>query len=131
MTSTSSPTATIARPLDASVVVHSVFEPAANVAITAFDVRPSLAGRNAGDAYLEVANFAPAAQQVHVTLTRGAASVFDRSFDMAPGEALRQVIPLDARARFVAARPRRRAPTTRSESTTTRSPGSSGPGRCR
>ena len=85
---------TIARPLDASVIVHSVFEPAANVAITAFDVRPSLAGQNAGDTYLEVANFAPAAQRVHVTLTRGAASVFDRSFDMAPGEALRQIIPL-------------------------------------
>jgi hypothetical protein len=85
---------TIARPLDAEVVVHSVFEPAANVAITAFDVRPSLAGRNAGDAYLEVANFAPAGQRVHVTLTRGTSSVFDRSFDMAPGEALRQIIPL-------------------------------------
>jgi hypothetical protein len=85
---------TIARPLDAGVVVHTVFEPAANVAITAFDVRQSLASRNAGHAYLEVANFAPSAQRVHVTLTRGTASVFDRSFDMASGEALRQIIPL-------------------------------------
>lgn len=85
---------TIARLLDAGVVVHSVFEPAANVAITAFDVRQSLSSGNAGDAYLEVANFAPSGQRVHVTLTRGTASVFDRSFDMASGEALRQIIPL-------------------------------------
>jgi hypothetical protein len=85
---------TIARPLAPGAIVHSVFEPAANVAITAFDVRPSLASHNAGDAYLEVANFAPAAQRVRVTLTRGAAPVFDRSFDMASGEALRQIIPL-------------------------------------
>jgi hypothetical protein len=85
---------TIARLMDASVVVHSVFEPAANVAVTAFDVRPSLDSRYAGNAYLEVANFAPAPQRVRVTLTRGTAAVFDRSFDMASGEALRQVIPL-------------------------------------
>ncbi len=85
---------TIARLLDAGVIVHSVFEPAANVAITAFDVRQSLSSGNAGDAYLEVANFAPSTQRVRVTLTRGAASVFDRSFDMASGEALRQIIPL-------------------------------------
>jgi hypothetical protein len=84
----------IARPLDTGVVVHSVFEPAANVAITAFDVRPSLASGNAGDAYLEVANFAPSAQQVRLTLARGAAPVFERGFDMAAGETLRQVIPL-------------------------------------
>ena len=32
---------------------------APNVAITAFEVRPSLAAANAGDAYLEIANFAP------------------------------------------------------------------------
>ena len=85
---------TIARLMDTGVIVHSVFEPAANVAVTAFDVRPSLGSRYAGDAYLEVANFAPGPQRVRVTLTRGTASVFDRSFDMASGEALRQVIPL-------------------------------------
>jgi len=85
---------TIARLLDPRVIVHSVFEPAANVAITAFDVRRSLGGRNAGDAYLEVANFAPAAQRVRVTLTRGTSAVFDRTFDIASGEALRQIIPV-------------------------------------
>lgn len=99
----------VARSLDPAVVVHSVFEFAANVAITAFDVRPSLVGVNAGDAYLEMANFAPAAQKVRVTLTRGTAKVFDRTFDMAPGEAVRQVMPI-ARGSDGALRARVEAP---------------------
>jgi hypothetical protein len=84
----------IARPLDRGVMVHSVFEPAANVGITAFDIRPSLGGAGAGEAYLEVANFGPA-QAVHVTLRRGTASLLDRPFDLAAGEILRQVVHLD------------------------------------
>ncbi len=84
----------IARPLDRGVIVHSVFEPAANVGITAFDIRPSLGGAAAGEAYLEVANFGPA-QAVHVTLRRGAASLLDRQFDLVAGEILRQVVRLD------------------------------------
>jgi Aerotolerance regulator N-terminal len=87
----------IARPRDAGVVVRSVFESAANVGITAFDIRSSLSGiggQAAGQAYLEVANFGPA-QQVHVTLARGTASLLDRRFDMAAGETLRQSVPLD------------------------------------
>jgi hypothetical protein len=84
----------IARPLERGVMVHSVFEPAANVGITAFDIRPSLGGAGAGEAYLEVANFGPA-QAVHVTLRRGTASLLDRSFDLAAGEILRQVVRLD------------------------------------
>jgi hypothetical protein len=90
----------IARPLDRSVVVHSVFEPAANVAITAFDVRPSLGpgrrgpGSQIAEAYLEVANFAPLAQQVHIVVQRGNVSISDSRVDMAAGEAYRQVIPL-------------------------------------
>ena len=89
-----------ARSLDRSVVVHSVFEPVANVAITAFDVRPSLGpdrrgpGSQIAEAYLEVANFAPAAQQVHIVLVRGNVTIGDRRVDMAAGEAYRQVIPL-------------------------------------
>jgi hypothetical protein len=84
----------IARPLEAGVVVHSVFETAANVAITALDVRPSVGTATAGDAYLEITNFAQSAQNVRVTLERGSTSVLDRRFDMAAGESLRQVIPL-------------------------------------
>ena len=83
-----------ARPLDPSVVVHSVFEPAANVGITALEVRPSLAPGNAGDAYLEIGNFAATAQRVRVRITRGTTEVLNREFDAAPSELLRQVLPI-------------------------------------
>jgi hypothetical protein len=89
-----------ARSLDRSIVVHSVFEPVANVAITAFDVRPSLGpdrkgpGSQIAEAYLEVANFASVAQQVHIVLVRGDATINDSRVEMAAGEAYRQVIPL-------------------------------------
>ncbi len=82
------------RPLDSSVIVHSVFEPAANVGITAFEVRPSLAAASAGDAYLEIANFAPVPQQVRLTIVRGQATIFNSEFDVAASEALRQVVPI-------------------------------------
>jgi hypothetical protein len=82
------------RPLDSTVVVHSVFEAAPNLAITAFEVRPSLAPQNAGDAYLEIANFAPSAQKIRLTLVRGTATIFDRPFDVAGSETLRQVVPI-------------------------------------
>jgi hypothetical protein len=97
----------VARALDAGVIVHSVFESAPNAGITAFEVRPSLERGAAGDAYLEVVNFGPA-QKVRVQLTRGKASLLDRRFDMAAGEALRQVVRLghgddrDVRARIEA-----------------------------
>jgi hypothetical protein len=83
-----------ARALDPGVVVHSVFEPASNVAITALEVRPSTTDADAGDAFLEVANFATSGQRVHVTLVRGSVSMFDRQIDMAAGEAMHQTIPL-------------------------------------
>ena len=78
----------------ADVVVHSVFEPAANVAITAFGVRPSMVGTHAGEAYLEVANYAPSAQQVRIVLSRGPATLIDRQVDLAAGETLRQAFPI-------------------------------------
>jgi hypothetical protein len=49
-----------ARTLDRSVIVHSVFESAPNAAILAFDVRPALTAAHAGEAYIEIANFARA-----------------------------------------------------------------------
>lgn len=97
-----------ARPLQPDVVIHSVFERASNVAITAFEVRRAIADDRAADAYLEIVNYAPSAQQVRLTLARGAAPVLDRKLLLAAGEALKQVIPIprgtDAtlRARVVA-----------------------------
>lgn len=81
-------------PLDRAVIVHSVFEPADNVAITSLDVRPPLSGDHAGEAYLEIANFAAAAQTVRLTLTRGQDQVFDRDLEVAASGALRQVVPI-------------------------------------
>jgi len=83
-----------ARQLDPDVVVHSVFEPAPNVGITALAVRPSLSPANAGDAYLEIGNFSDAAQKIRLRITRGATEVLDRELDAAPSELLRQVLPI-------------------------------------
>ena len=83
-----------ARSVDASAIVHTVFEAASNVGVTALDVRPSLTAGNAGDAYLEVGNFAAAGQKVRVRVTRGTITALDREFEMRPSELLRQVIPI-------------------------------------
>jgi hypothetical protein len=86
--------------LDPSVVIHSVFEPVNNVAITAFDVRPTLSARRrgadaqVGTAYLEIANFGAKPQPVHITLSRGAGKLTDSTTVLAAGEAYRQVVPL-------------------------------------
>lgn len=80
--------------LEAGVTAHSVFDPAPNVAITAFDVRPSAELESAGSAYLEIANYAEAPQPVRVRLTRGAMAIFDKEVDFAAGEAVRQIVPL-------------------------------------
>lgn len=84
----------IARVTAPDVVVHSVFEAAPNVAITALDVRPALTGERAADAYLEIANYAPVSQSVRLTIERGTATIFDRALEVGPFELLRQVVPL-------------------------------------
>jgi hypothetical protein len=95
------------RALAPGVVVHSVYEAADNAGITAFDVRPPLDGTSDDEAYLEIANFAPA-QQVHLTVARGAATVLDRRLDMGAGQSSRQIVRLprggapDVRARIEA-----------------------------
>jgi len=86
--------------LDPSVVIHSVFEPVNNVAITAFDVRPALTAARrgpdaqVGSAYLEIANFSAKPQTVHVTMERGTVKIADANTQLAAGEAYRQVVPL-------------------------------------
>ena len=93
----------VARPLDRDVVVHSVFEPASNVAVTAFDVRPAvLSGERGkpmvvGDAYVEVANFAPQPQRVRITLTRGTTPLTGHDVQMGAGEAYREIVPIAGR----------------------------------
>lgn len=72
------------RLIEPDVAVHSVFSPAPNVAVTALDVRASPGGGGASDVFVTVANYAPAQQAVHLTVTRGAATLFDRTIAMAP-----------------------------------------------
>lgn len=86
----------LARPLDPGVVVHSVYEPASNVAITAFGVRRAPMPDRRGEAYLEVANYADRPQQVRVVVTRGTEVLTDTPVDMAPGEAIRQTLAIGA-----------------------------------
>lgn len=86
---------TIARGLDASVVVHSVYEPAANAAITAFGARPATSSDGSAEAYIELANHA-AAQSIQLTITRNATVILDRTIAMGAHEVLHQAIPLNA-----------------------------------
>jgi len=82
------------RTLDPVVVVHSVYEPASNVAITAFDVRPAATTDRPGAAYLEVANYGDEARQVRLTVTRGTEVVLDAPIDLGAGEVDREVVQL-------------------------------------
>jgi len=100
---------TIPRPTEdlatsgARVSVEPVFEPAPNVAITAFETHAGGDPEAQAEAYLELANYSTAAQPVRLVVTRGTVSVADTSIDLSPGEAVRQIVPLgrsgDARVR--------------------------------
>lgn len=86
----------MARALDADVSVESMFEAADNVAITAFDVRPSSALDSAGQAFLEVANYSSTSQSVKISVARGNASLLDLTM-VAAGAAVQRVVLLDRR----------------------------------
>jgi hypothetical protein len=96
------------RVIPSDVVVHSVYEAADNAGITAFDVRPSLDGSSDDVGYLEVANFG-AAQPVHLTITRGTASMLDRRVDMGANQLLHEIVRLP-RGRAADVRVRLEAP---------------------
>ena len=82
------------RPVASGTAIHSVYEPAANVAITAFGARPATSSLSSAAAYLEVANYAPASQTVHVTVTRDTSVLADRRVELKAGEVTREIIPL-------------------------------------
>jgi hypothetical protein len=100
---------TLARPMTdlestgADVVVQSVYESAPNVAITAFEVHEPGDPEAQAEAYLELANYSPQKQTAQLTVTRGTTTVGDVAVELAPGEAVRQMVPLgltgDARVR--------------------------------
>jgi hypothetical protein len=84
----------LARALDPGVVVHSVYEPASNVAITAFDARPATPGAKAAEAFVAIANYAAAPQAVHLTITRDTAVLAERTVELGAGEAGYQALPI-------------------------------------
>jgi Aerotolerance regulator N-terminal len=92
----------VARSTASDVVVHSVFAPAPNVAVTAFGVEPDMAAGSGADVFLAVSNFAPNAQTVHLTVTRGPDILLDRSMPVRAGESHREVmtVPIAGDARF-------------------------------
>lgn len=82
----------LARIIPADVAVHSVFAPAPNVAITAFEVQPS-GGRDAtATVFLAVANHAVTSQAVRVAVGRASEVLFDRSIDIPAGRTHRETI---------------------------------------
>lgn len=91
------------RAIEPGVFVDSVFTPAANVAVSAFDVQPIASSERQSEAYLAVTNYAAAAQTVRVTVTRGADALMSRSVPIGAGETFRDALPVatagDARFR--------------------------------
>jgi hypothetical protein len=85
----------VARALDEAVAVHSVFDAAPNAAIIAFGARSSPVGEGGGEAYVQVANYADQPKQVRLIVSRGASVLSDQRVDMAAGEAISQVVPLE------------------------------------
>jgi hypothetical protein len=78
----------------ARVSVESVYEAAANVAITAFETHASGDPAVQPEAYLELANYSADPQPVRLVVTRGTVTVADTSIDLAAGEAVRQIVQL-------------------------------------
>jgi hypothetical protein len=78
-------------PSDQPVTVHSVYEPASNVAITAFDVRTRDDGRS--EVFLEVTNFGPR-RDTRIVVRRGEAELLDRTLAIDDGQSARHVIPI-------------------------------------
>ena len=85
----------VARALDDKVAVHSVYDAAPNAAIIAFGARPSPAGDSGGEAFVQVANYADQPKQVRLIVSRGASVLSDQRVDMAAGEAISQIVPLE------------------------------------
>ncbi|HET7697451.1 MAG TPA: BatA domain-containing protein [Vicinamibacterales bacterium] len=82
---------TAAPPADQTVTVHSVYQAASNVAITAFDVRQGDAGQT--EIYLEATNFGPRTD-ARISVRRGEATILQRSVAIEDGQSVRHLIPI-------------------------------------
>jgi hypothetical protein len=84
------------RATEPGVLVDSVFTPAANVAVTAFDVQPVTTPRDQAEAYMAVTNYSAVAQPVRMTVTRAADVLATRTVQIGAGETFRDVVPIVA-----------------------------------
>jgi hypothetical protein len=76
----------------------SVFEPAVNVRLAAFAVRPLPARPTAYQAYVEIVNDSPSARHATLSLRDPRQAGPSREIDLAPGAAYRDVLDLDGLA---------------------------------
>jgi hypothetical protein len=68
------------------VVVHSVFEAADNIAVTALDVRPFPTDPLRYEAFVQVFNASPGRKHARLTLRGGERFALSQELDLAPGE---------------------------------------------
>jgi hypothetical protein len=72
--------------IPASAAVHSMFEPADNVAVTALDVRAFPADPLRLEAFVQLFNASPAAKHTRLALRGTDGFRIEQGFDLAPGE---------------------------------------------
>lgn len=82
----------LARPVPSDVIVHSVFTPAPNVAISAFEVEPGRGTSGTATVFLAVANHAEAAQVVRIGISRGSDALVDTTVQLDAGALHREVL---------------------------------------
>jgi hypothetical protein len=82
----------LTRALPSGVVTHSVFRPAPNVAIAAFDVQPGARPGAPASLFLAVANHAREPQAVRVAIARGSDVLLSRIIDIGAGEIHRETL---------------------------------------
>lgn len=86
----------LARIIPGDAVVHPVFAPVPNVAVTAFEIQPERGSNRTASLFLAVANHASTAQPVHITIGRASETLFDRWLDIGPAETHREVLDVAA-----------------------------------
>lgn len=80
------------------VRVESVFETAANAAITAFDLRRDWRQAGRYEAYVEVANFSAEPRQLTLAVELGGSRIFEAPIAMNADEIIRHSLPIEAGA---------------------------------
>lgn len=89
------------RDVPSGVDVISVFQPATNVAITAFEIRPVPAEPGAHQAYLEVANTSPGTRDVTVRVRGVGGTAMESVVTLSAGEQLSETVDLSPFGRGV------------------------------